>query len=91
MARIVLARTARPQKLELSLCCCNVVKEGTCSFETSRYKTVSRNVVLVESVSTPYDIISGAISGVQIWKGMDNLLFVSEDSCSLYGYSMSRH
>ena len=29
-------------------------------------KTLSRNVVLVESVSTPYDIISGATSGVQI-------------------------
>jgi hypothetical protein len=48
-------------------------------------------VVPVESVSTSYDIISGAISGVQIWKSMDNLLFVLEDSCSLYDYSMSRH
>ena len=26
--------------------------EGTCSVEASRYKTLSRNVVLVESVST---------------------------------------
>ena len=25
------------------------------------------------------------------WKDMDNLLFVSEDSCSLYDYSMSKH
>ena len=65
--------------------------KGACSVESSRYKTVSRNVVLVESVSTPYDIISRAISGVQIWKSMDNLLFVLEDSCSLYAYSMSRH
>ena len=39
--------------------------EGACSVETSRSKTLSRNVVLVESVSTPYDIISGATSGVQ--------------------------
>jgi len=65
--------------------------QGTCSVEASRYKTVSRNVVLVESVSTSYNMISGAISGVQIQKSMDNLLFVLEDSCSLYAYSMSRH
>lgn len=51
----------------------NSEREGTCSVEASRYKTLSRNVVLVESVSTSYDIISGAISGVQIWKDMDNL------------------
>ena len=77
----------------LSLVCADMVrgKKGACSVDASRYKTVSSNVVLVESVSTSYNIISGAIVGVQIWKDMDNLLFVSEDSCSLYAYSMSRH
>jgi hypothetical protein len=52
------------------------VCEGTCSVEASRYKTLSRNVVLVESVSTSYSIISGAISSVQSWKGMDNLFYL---------------
>jgi hypothetical protein len=36
-------------------------------------KTKSRNVVLVESVSAPHSIITGAISGVQTWKSMDAL------------------
>jgi hypothetical protein len=51
----------------------NGESKGACSVEASRYKTLSRNVVLVESVSTSYDIISGAIFGVQIWKDMDDL------------------
>ncbi len=39
--------------------------KGTRSDESSGCKTLSRNVVLVESVSTPYSIISGTIPGVQ--------------------------